>query len=167
MTIAVAGDSAGGGLTLALAQRIRETSLSAPAALGSICPWLDLVVDQTAARSPGKDPIIIPSLITEWCEFYVGTCDAADPRISPLRGDLASLPPIVMHSAGDDLLAVDADNLERQIAIQAAGSLNSSAHNWATWLQIGIGRSSSNEGDDSLPLNRSKPCHGRSLTAGC
>ncbi|OBF10742.1 alpha/beta hydrolase fold domain-containing protein [Mycobacterium sp. 852002-10029_SCH5224772] len=97
-----------------------------------------------------KDPIIIPSLITEWCEFYAGTCDAADPRISPLRGDLASLPPIVMHSAVDDLLAVDADNLERQIA-----------------MQIGIGRSSSNEVDDSLPLNRSKPCHGRSLTGGC
>ncbi len=121
-TIAVAGDSAGGGLTLALAQRIRDTPLPAPAALGLICPWLDLATDQAAARSPGNDPLIIPSLTAEWCRFYAGTCDAGDPRISPIHGDLASLPPIIMHSAGDDPLAVDADKLESEIALRAVGS---------------------------------------------
>jgi acetyl esterase/lipase len=121
--VAVAGDSAGGGLALALAQRVRELSLPAPPALGLICPWLDLAVDQAAARSPGKDPLIIPALISEWCEFYVGTCEADDPRISPVHGDLTSLPPIVMHSAGDDPLAADADRLECEIAVRSAGGL--------------------------------------------
>lgn len=121
--VAVAGDSAGGGLTLALTQRIRDESLAAPAALGLICPWLDLAVDKAAARSPAKDPLIIPSLTTEWCVFYAGSCEAGDPRISPIHGDLTSLPPIVMHSAGDDPLAADADKLEREIALRAPGSL--------------------------------------------
>lgn len=121
--IAVAGDSAGGGLTLALAQRIRDMSLPAPAALGLICPWLDLAVDRAATRPPAKDPLIIPSLIAEWCTFYAGTHDAREPGISPVYGNLASLPPIVMHSAGDDPLAVDADKLERELALQSSGGL--------------------------------------------
>lgn len=122
-TIAVAGDSAGGGLTLALAQRIRDASLPAPAALGLICPWLDLAVDRDAARSAGKDPLIVPSLTAEWCTFYAGTHDARDPGISPVHGNLASLPPIVMHSAGDDPLSVDADELERKLTAQSGSPL--------------------------------------------
>lgn len=141
-TVAVAGDSAGGGLTLALAQRIRELSLPAPAALGLICPWLDLAVDQAAARPPGKDPLIIPALTAEWCKFYMGTCDARDPGISPIYGDLTSLPPIVMHSAGDDPLAIDADRLEREMAVRSAGGLlihHRFAKRWHDFhLQVGF-----------------------------
>ncbi len=121
-TVVVAGDSAGGGLTLALAQRIRDMSLPVPAALGLICPWLDLALDQAAARPPGRDPLIIPSLTAEWCTFYAGQHDAHDPGISPIHGDLTSLPPIVMHSAGDDPLSADADQLERMLASGSAAS---------------------------------------------
>lgn len=121
--IAVAGDSAGGRLTLALAQRIRDTSLPEPAALGLICPWLDLAIDQAATRPAAKDPLIIPSLIAEWYTFYAGTYDAREPGISPIYGNLTALPPIVMHSAGDDPLAVDADKLERELACQSGDGL--------------------------------------------
>ncbi|SNV92877.1 alpha/beta hydrolase [Mycolicibacter terrae] len=121
--IAVAGDSAGGGLTLALAQRIRDMSLPAPDALGLICPWLDLAIDRAAARPPAKDPLITPSLTAEWCTFYAGTHDAREFGISPIYGNLASLPPIVMHSAGDDPLAIDADKLERELALQSSDGL--------------------------------------------
>lgn len=122
-TIAVAGDSAGGGLTLALAQHVRDVALPSPAALGLICPWLDLALDQAAARPAQKDPLIIPSLTSEWCAYYAGTRDATEPGISPIHGNLASLPPIVMHSAGDDPLAADADALECKIATTASSSL--------------------------------------------
>lgn len=122
-TIAVAGDSAGGGLTLALAQRIRDMSLPAPAALGLISPWLDLALDQAAARPRARDPLIIPSLTTEWCTFYTGPHDAHDPGISPIHGDLTALPPIVMHSAGDDPLSVDADQLERKMVTKSTNAL--------------------------------------------
>ncbi|OMC07274.1 alpha/beta hydrolase fold domain-containing protein [Mycolicibacterium fortuitum] len=122
-TIAIAGDSAGGGLTLALAQHIRDAALPAPAALGLICPWLDLGLDQGGARPAQKDPLIVPSLTTEWCAFYAGSHDAREPGISPLHGSLASLPPIVMHSAGDDPLSVDADALERKLTAQSGSPL--------------------------------------------
>lgn len=122
-TIALAGDSAGGGLTLALAQRIRDNSLPTPVALGLICPWLNLALDRAGARPAAKDPLIIPSLVAEWASFYAGHYDARDPGISPIYGNLASLPPIIMHSAGDDPLAVDADALELELAAQSSGPL--------------------------------------------
>jgi acetyl esterase/lipase len=122
-TIAVAGDSAGGGLTLALAQRVRDISLPRPAALGLICPWLDLALDQGGARAAGKDPLIIPSLMSEWCSYYAGARNASEPGISPIYGNLASLPPIVIHSAGDDPLAADADALESRMAAHESSSL--------------------------------------------
>ncbi|OBY32585.1 hypothetical protein ACT18_06970 [Mycolicibacter kumamotonensis] len=141
-TIAVAGDSAGGGLTLALAQRIRDMSLPAPAALALICPWLDLAIDQAAARLAANDPLIIPALTSQWCTFYCGQHDAHDPRISPVHGDLASLPPIVMHSAGDDPLAVDADQLERKFTHGSADGLLIHRRYTKRWhdfhLQVGL-----------------------------
>ena len=114
-TLVVAGDSAGGGLTLALAQRIRDSALPMPVAIGLICPWLDLAIDQAGRRVAGSDPLIIPTLMTQWCAFYAGSHDARDPGISPIYGGVASLPPIVMHSAADDPLAQDADELERSV----------------------------------------------------
>ncbi|MBP2454794.1 alpha/beta hydrolase [Mycolicibacterium lutetiense] len=140
-TIAIAGDSAGGGLTLALAQRIRDASLPAPAALGLICPWLDLALDADALRPPRKDPLIVPELIAEWCTFYVGNRDAREPGISPIYGNVASLPPIVMHSAGDDPLALDADKLERELVAQSSGLLIHRRYNnlWHDFhLQVGF-----------------------------
>ncbi|MGB3325645.1 MAG: alpha/beta hydrolase [Mycolicibacterium fortuitum] len=141
-TVAVAGDSAGGGLTLALVQRIRESSLPAPAALGLICPWLDLAPDQLAVRPATNDPALLPSLVTEWCRNYVGTGDARQAGVSPVYGDLSSLPPIVMHSAGDDLIAGDADKFERAIASQSTGGLlihRRFSNRWHDFhLQVGL-----------------------------
>lgn len=110
--IVVADDSAGGGLTLALAQRVRDAGLPAPVALGLICPWLDLALDSAARRVKRQDPIIIPELVSEWTTFYVGNSDPTLPSISPIYGDLHSLPPIAMHSADLDPLSADADKLE-------------------------------------------------------
>ncbi|MGB5795268.1 MAG: alpha/beta hydrolase fold domain-containing protein [Mycolicibacter algericus] len=121
--VVVAGDSAGGGLALALAQQLRESKQPAPVALGLICPWLDLAADRDGLRPPAKDPALVPSALTEWSKFYAGRSEARDPQVSPIYGDLTSLPPIVMHSASDDPLASDADKLEAAIAVQASDSV--------------------------------------------
>lgn len=110
-SIIVVGDSAGGGLTLALVASLRARDIELPRALGLICPWLDLAADMARTRVAGRDPLIIPSVVTEWVEPYLGGREASDPFISPVLGDLAGLPPIVVHSAGDDPLAVDVDVL--------------------------------------------------------
>ena len=77
-TTVIAGDSAGGGLTLALAMALRDRGIAAPAALGLICPWADLAIDIDRMRPVLRDPLILPSMCAEWAPHYAGS---ADPRL--------------------------------------------------------------------------------------
>ncbi|MDI9936069.1 alpha/beta hydrolase [Rhodococcus sp. IEGM 1351] len=120
-TTVVAGDSAGGGLTLALAMTLRDRGLPAPAALGLICPWADLAIDVDRTRPVLRDPLILPSMTAEWAPRYAGQHDPRSPGISPVYGDMAGLPPIVVHTAGDDPISVDAEKIEAAVA--AAGGV--------------------------------------------
>lgn len=110
--IAIVGDSAGGGLALALAMRIRDRGLRPPAAVGLICPWADLSADVEGARAERNDPLITTALTAEWAKPYAGGTDARDVGISPALGDLAGLPPIILHSVPDDPIAADAELIE-------------------------------------------------------
>ena len=120
-TTVFAGDSAGGGLTLALTTALRDRGLPAPAALGLICPWADLAIDVDRTRPVLGDPLILPSMTAEWAPRYAGRHDPRSPGISPVYGDLSGLPPIVVHTAGDDPISVDADKIEAAVA--AAGGI--------------------------------------------
>jgi acetyl esterase/lipase len=111
-TTVIAGDSAGGGLTLALAMALRDREFAAPAALGLICPWADLALDVDEMRRILRDPLILPSMTSEWAPRYAGSSDPRLPGISPVYGDMTGLPPIVMQTAGDDPISVDADRIE-------------------------------------------------------
>jgi monoterpene epsilon-lactone hydrolase len=111
-TIVIAGDSAGGGLTLALAMALRDRGIPAPAALGLICPWADLAIDIDGMRPVLRDPLILPSMCTEWAPRYAGFSDPRSPGISPVYGDMTDLPPIVMQTAGDDPISLDAYKIE-------------------------------------------------------
>jgi epsilon-lactone hydrolase len=71
----IAGDSAGGGLALALAMALRDRGIEGPAALGLICPWADLAIDIDGVRPAGRDPLILPSMASEWAPRYVGEHD--------------------------------------------------------------------------------------------
>ncbi|QQZ13583.1 MULTISPECIES: alpha/beta hydrolase fold domain-containing protein [Rhodococcus] len=119
----VAGDSAGGGLTLALAMTLRDRGFPAPAALGLICPWADLAIDVDRTRPVLRDPLILPSMTAEWAPRYAGHHDPRSPGISPVYGDMTGLPPIVVHTAGDDPISVDADKIEAAVGA-AAGVLH-------------------------------------------
>jgi len=111
-TTVIAGDSAGGGLALALAMALRERGVALPAALGLICPWADLAIDIDEMRPVLRDPLILPSMCAEWAPRYAGPFDPRLPGISPVYGDMTGLPPIVMQTAGDDPISVDADKIE-------------------------------------------------------
>ncbi|GAB2505219.1 alpha/beta hydrolase [Nocardia heshunensis] len=118
--IAVVGDSAGGGLALDLAFRLRKKHWPQPAILGLICPVLDLSADSSAFHcDPSREPLLNPPLMTQFMDAYVPGVPETERRArSPLYRDITGLPPIVMHSAGDDLLAGDA----RRFADHAAKS---------------------------------------------
>jgi monoterpene epsilon-lactone hydrolase len=123
-TTVVAGDSAGGGLTLALAMALRDRGIAAPAALGLICPWADLAIDIDNVRPVLRDPLILPCMTAEWAPHYAGTLDPRLPGISPVYGDMTGLPPIVMQTAGDDPISVDAHKIEAAFAATDAGTLD-------------------------------------------
>ncbi len=118
--IAVAGDSAGGTLTLDLALRLRDEGLPAPAILGLICPVLDYSADSEAFHcDPSREPLLTPDLMVQFMDAYLpGVPESRRRALSPLYRDITGLPPIVLHSAGDDLLAGDA----RRLAALAAKS---------------------------------------------
>ncbi|MBL1075942.1 alpha/beta hydrolase [Nocardia sp. 2] len=118
--IAVVGDSAGGTLALELARRLRDDHLPAPAILGLICPVLDLSMDSEAFHcDPSREPLLTPDLMAQFMDAYLpGVPESRRREISPVRRDITGLPPMVLHSAGADLLAGDA----RRFAAHAAKS---------------------------------------------
>jgi epsilon-lactone hydrolase len=120
----IAGDSAGGGLTLALAMALRDRGIAAPAALGLICPWANLAIDIDQLRPKLRDPLILPSMTAEWAPQYAGTVDPMSPGISPVYGDMTDLPPIVMQTAGDDPIRCDALDIARAVAATGTGTVD-------------------------------------------
>lgn len=127
--LVVVGDSAGGGLTLSLLQRLRDAGAPLPAAAGLLSPWVDLVPDARRTRAAGSDPLLDPVMLNEWVAPYAGSRDPRDPGISPLHGDLSGLPPIVLHSGADDPLVTDALALERRLR-QTAGAGTVEHRSW-------------------------------------
>jgi acetyl esterase/lipase len=123
-TTVIAGDSAGGGLTLALAMALRDRGIALPAALGLICPWADLAIDVEEMRPVLRDPLILPSMTAEWAPRYSGSFDPRLPGISPVYGDMADLPPIIMQTAGDDPISADADKIEAACAASKTAILD-------------------------------------------
>lgn len=119
--LVVAGESAGAGLTLALAMALRDAGDPLPAALGVLCPWIDLGTDADGGRPPApREPILSAAMLSGAAADYAAGADPRTPAISPLHGDLRGLPPIVLSSAADDLLIGDADALERRAREQGA-----------------------------------------------
>jgi len=112
--VTVAGESAGGGLTLALAIHARDQVLRPPTALGLICPWLDLV----GPHADTGDPVLTVSRLEHWKAAYARPDQRADPRVSPALADLTGLPPIVLHSAGHDPLLADAEKLAAKVDLE-------------------------------------------------
>ncbi|PXX02515.1 alpha/beta hydrolase [Mycolicibacterium moriokaense] len=123
-TTVIAGDSAGGGLTLALAMALRDRGITAPAALGLICPWANLAIDVDRLRPKLRDPLILPSMTAEWAPEYAGGADPMSPGISPVYGDMNGLPPIVVQTAGDDPIRCDALDIARAVAAAGAPAVD-------------------------------------------
>jgi acetyl esterase/lipase len=105
---ALVGDSAGGGLAVAAAQRMRDEGGHQPSRLVLISPWLDVTMDNPDI--PAVEPYD-PELSREGLRFagrlWAGPLDPADPRVSPLNGDLAGLPPCTVFIGTRDVLNPD------------------------------------------------------------
>ncbi len=116
--VAIAGDSAGGGLAVATLLRLGQLGVPLPAALVLFSPWVDLGLGALEAPPPGEILITRPWL--EKCaRFYLAGRSAEDPLASPLRADLRGLPPTLIQVGTDELLLTDSRRLHA--ALVAAG----------------------------------------------
>ena len=110
--VAFAGDSAGGGMVLALAQQLRDENLPLPAYLVLLSPWLDVTMSDPSQPALARiDPILdIPGGRIAG-RLYAGELSPTDSRVSPLFGTLRGLPPIAVIAGTHDLLYPDARRL--------------------------------------------------------
>lgn len=116
--LVIAGDSAGGGLGVATALRLRELGLPLPRALVLFSPWVDLSLDQLPAPPPGEVMLSLPWIT--WCaRAYVAQSEVNHPLISPVNADLAGLPPTLIQVGTDEVLLGDSRRLHERL--QAAG----------------------------------------------
>jgi monoterpene epsilon-lactone hydrolase len=111
-SIVVAGDSAGGGLTLSLLLALREAGTPLPAGAALFSPWTDLAATGDSVRTNAdrcamfNGPDIGPS-----ARYYLGTTDPRNPLASPLYADLKGLPPLLIHVGEDEVLRDDSTRL--------------------------------------------------------
>lgn len=107
--IVIAGDSAGGGLTLALALSLRDANRPLPAAIVTFCPWTDLAgTGASLDENTERCAMFAGETIRRAAQFYVGSANPRHPYISPLYGDFHGLPPILVHASHDEVLRDDA-----------------------------------------------------------
>ena len=108
--IAVGGDSAGGGLTAALVNRLRASGDEKPACAWLVSPWTDLTMSgSTMASKDAADPLIHKPYLEELAAAYLpATLDRKDPRVSPLFADLRGFPPLLVQAGSDETLLDDA-----------------------------------------------------------
>lgn len=110
--IAIAGDSAGGGLTVATLLAARNEGLPMPAAASLISPWSDLTCATGSYESRAEaDPMITPEGIRELAATYLAGADARNPLASPNLADLRGLPPMLIQVGEDEVLLDDSRNL--------------------------------------------------------
>jgi epsilon-lactone hydrolase len=110
--ILVAGDSAGGGLALALMLTLRDHALPFPAAVLCYSPWTDLaMMGESYTRNSQTDLMVDVAALRQAASFYLGSTDPCTPEASPLYGDLRGLPPLLIQVGSDEILLTDSTAL--------------------------------------------------------
>jgi monoterpene epsilon-lactone hydrolase len=107
--IAVAGDSAGGGLSVALLLAIKAAGLPQPACAVPISPWVDMAATGgTMDSKAASDPMVQKQALLDWAGLYLGATAASHPLASPIHGDLAGIAPLLIQVGSEETLLDDA-----------------------------------------------------------
>jgi acetyl esterase/lipase len=116
--VVIAGDSAGGNLTLATLMSLRDAGDPLPAAAVCLSPATDLAGTGESFRTV-KDPAQTAEFVLGMVRHYAGSHDVKSPLLSPLYGDFRGLPPLLVHVGTDELLLSDSTRLAEKA--RAAG----------------------------------------------
>lgn len=115
--IIIMGDSAGGGLSLALLQIIREQNLQKAAGCVLLSPWTDLTMSgDSIITKKNVDPLITPQLIEIFAKRYYEDTDPTNPLISPLFADMTGFPPTLIQVGTNEVLMDDSSRLAQKMS---------------------------------------------------
>jgi epsilon-lactone hydrolase len=137
--IAIGGDSAGAGLTVALISRLRDGHEEIPACAWLVSPWTDLTMSgSTLVSKAAVDPLIHKEYLNELADAYLPAgMERKDPRVSPLYADLRNFPPMLIQIGSNETLLDDATRLAaRAGAADVAVALEiwpHMIHAWPLW----------------------------------
>jgi acetyl esterase/lipase len=134
-SLAIGGDSAGGGLTLALLLKARELDLPMPACAVCFSPWTDLAgKGASVVANKASCAMFTPENISDFASAYLGNASPHDPYASPVYADLSGLPPILLHVSSAELLLDDSrrihDNVQRAGGSSTIEIFDGVSHGW-------------------------------------
>ena len=110
--IVIAGDSAGGGLTMATLVTLRDAGDPLPAAAVCLSPWVDMEgLGESMTTKAEADPMVSREDILDGAKAYLGAADPRTPLAAPLYADLRGLPPLLIHVGTAETLLDDATRL--------------------------------------------------------
>ena len=110
--IAIAGDSAGGGLTVATLLAAKQAGLPQPACGFCISPWVDMEsLGASITGKAGEDPMVQGQALLAWAGLYLAGKDARTPLAAPIHGDLTGLAPLLIQVGSAETLLDDSIQL--------------------------------------------------------
>ncbi|MCY4388717.1 MAG: alpha/beta hydrolase [Desulfurellaceae bacterium] len=110
--MAIAGDSAGGGLALAALIAIRDAGEPVPAAGIGISPWVDMEgTGESMTTRAAVDPVVQKEGLLGMAKIYLGGADPKNPLAAPLHANLAGLPPLLIQVGDSETLLDDATRI--------------------------------------------------------
>ena len=134
--IIIAGDSAGGGLSIATLVDLRVSGDPFPAGAVCISPWTDLALTGDLIQNKAQtDFICTPAMLRNSAKLYCGTNNAKLPLISPLYADLSGLPPLLIHVGTEETLL---DDLIRLAEVAQNAGMEVDLHVWPKMFHVFI-----------------------------
>mgnify|MGYP001818540787 FL=1 len=110
--IAIAGDSAGGGLSIAASIALRDQGDPAPSSIACMSPWADLAMSGASIKThAGIDPVVTLEALQLMASNYIKESDPRTPLISPVYADLKRLSPLLCHAGTAEILLDDSRRL--------------------------------------------------------
>lgn len=110
--IAIVGDSAGGGLSIATSISLRDTGEPLPASTVCLSPWTDLEMSGNSIKTHAEiDPMLNLKFLKIMASNYIGDADPRSPLISPIHADLKGISPLLIHVGSDEMLLDDSTRI--------------------------------------------------------
>jgi monoterpene epsilon-lactone hydrolase len=114
--IILVGDSAGGGLAMALLLSLRDAGDPLPAAVCLLSPWLDLALTgETITTRADSDPWFRAEILRLVAHYYCNDDEVRNPLASPIFADVSGLPPLFIQVGGDEILLSDSTRLAENV----------------------------------------------------